>query len=164
MTLIRDGLLAIYNYLATEIAEAAPVCDLSGRCCRFKEYGHTLFISRPEAELLLELPLSENASFDESGCPFQVNGLCTARDHRPLGCRVYYCDPKYSGTGEALSERYIARLKQLHEETRTAWEYRPLHKFLGEAFGQPTNREELTQAAPGNGFDHAGQGILPISM
>lgn len=130
MTAMRESLLAIYDGLAAEIAQAAPVCELSGRCCRFKEYGHTLFISRPEAELLLEQGLPENAVIDESGCPFQINGLCTARERRPLACRVYYCDPNYAGIGEALSEAYIGRLKQLHEETGTAWDYRPLHRFL----------------------------------
>jgi superfamily I DNA/RNA helicase len=29
---------------------AGPVCVASGRCCRFKEYGHTLFLSNLEAE------------------------------------------------------------------------------------------------------------------
>jgi Fe-S-cluster containining protein len=130
MNSLRDGLLAIYDEVAAEIAKAAPVCELSGRCCRFKEFGHTLFITRPEAELLLERGLPENAVVDESGCPFQVNGLCTARERRPLGCRVYYCDPKYAGTGEALSEAFISRLKRLHEETGTPWEYRPLHRFF----------------------------------
>lgn len=130
---MRNGLLAIYDELAGDIARAGPVCELSGRCCRFKEYGHTLFISRPEAELLLEEGLPENATADEAGCPFQVNGLCTARERRPLGCRVYYCDPNFAGKGEALSERYIARLKQLHEESGTTWDYRPFHRFLEEA-------------------------------
>lgn len=130
---MRKGLLAIYDELECDIARAGPVCELSGRCCRFKEYGHTLFISRPEAELLFEQGLPENATADESGCPFQVNSLCTARERRPFGCRVYYCDPTFAGKGEALSERYIARLKQLHKETGTPWEYRPLHRFLDEA-------------------------------
>lgn len=133
MTPLREGLLAIYDDLAVEIAAAAPVCELSGRCCRFKEYGHTLFISRPEAELLLEPGLPENVTVDEAGCAFQINGLCTARERRPMGCRVYFCDPNYVGKGEALTERYIARLKQLHTETDTPWEYRPLHRFLEEA-------------------------------
>jgi hypothetical protein len=129
-TPLREGLLAIYDELTVEIARAAPVCELSGRCCRFKEYGHTLFISRPEAELLLEQGLPENAVVNDSSCPFQVGGLCTARDRRPLGCRVYYCDPKFLEAGVALSESFITRLKQLHEETGTPWEYRPLHQFL----------------------------------
>lgn len=132
MSALRDGLLAIYTDLQSDVARAAPVCDLSGRCCRFKEYGHTLFISRPEAELLLEVPFPEGLVVDEGGCPYQVNGLCTARDRRPLGCRAYYCDPNYAGVGELLSERYIARLKQLHQATGTPWEYRPLHHFFKE--------------------------------
>lgn len=135
MTSLREGLVALYDDLAAEIAAAAPVCDLSGRCCRFKEYGHTLFISRPEAELLLEQGLPPGSTVDEAGCPFQIGGLCTARERRPLGCRVYFCDPRYAGKGEALTERYLARLKQMHEATGTPWEYRPLHRILEEAAG-----------------------------
>jgi Fe-S-cluster containining protein len=129
---LRTALLALYDDLAGDIARAAPVCELSGRCCRFKEYGHTLFISRPEAELLLENGLPPGAVVNDEGCPFQIGGLCTARDRRPLGCRVYFCDPNYAGRGEQLSEDYIRRLKNLHEATETDWEYRPLHFFLAE--------------------------------
>ncbi|MBI3861842.1 MAG: hypothetical protein HY290_08090 [Planctomycetia bacterium] len=132
MTPVREGLLAIYDDLAKDIAAASPVCELSGRCCRFLEYGHTLFLSRTEADLLVEPGLPENSTVDEKGCPFQINGLCTARERRPLGCRIFFCDPNYAGKGEALSEKYIARLKQLHEETGTPWEYRPLYLFLEE--------------------------------
>lgn len=141
MTPLREGLLAIYEDLAVDIAAAAPVCELSGRCCRFKEYGHTLFISRTEADLLLESGLPENSTVDEAGCPFQINGLCTARERRPMGCRVYFCDPNYAGQGEALTERYIARLKLLHEETGTPWEYRPLHRFLEEVSSASDTRQ-----------------------
>jgi len=130
MNAMREGLLEIYDDLSADIARAAPICELSGRCCRFKEYGHTLFISRPEAELLLERGLPANAVVDESGCPFQIDGLCTARERRPLGCRVYFCDSNYAGIAEALSEVYVSRLKQLHVDTCTPWDYRPLHKYL----------------------------------
>ena len=129
---LRNGLLAICDDLASDVARAGPVCDLSGRCCRFNEFGHKLYISRPEAQLLLERGLPDNSTVDESGCPFQVGGLCTARERRPLGCRIYFCDPNYAGIGEVLSEAYIARLKQLHNQTGTPWEYRPLHWFLEE--------------------------------
>ncbi|MSR57441.1 MAG: hypothetical protein EXS05_07195 [Planctomycetaceae bacterium] len=132
-SLLRQELPILYDDLARDIAAAAPVCDLSGRCCRFREYGHTLFISRSEAEFLLEEGLPEGATIDEAGCPFQIGGLCTARERRPLGCRIYFCDPKFAGQGEALSERYLARLKQLHDATRTPWDYRPLHHFLRES-------------------------------
>ncbi len=148
MNSLREGLLAIYDDLAADISRAAPVCELSGRCCRFKEYGHTLFLSRPEAELLLEQGLPENAVVHEAGCPFQIDGLCTARERRPLGCRVYYCDPNYAEVGERLSERYITRLKRLHDQSSTGWDYRPLYHFLREAAAR---------------FGHGATANLPIS-
>jgi Fe-S-cluster containining protein len=138
---IREGLLAIYNALDADVRAEGPVCDLSGRCCRFRKYGHTLFITRSEAELLLECGLPDGAVIDEGSCPFQQGKLCTARDRRPLGCRVYYCDPSYAGRGEALSERYIAHLKDLHRTSDAEWEYRPLHHFLRESVATTANRE-----------------------
>ncbi|MBS0261752.1 MAG: hypothetical protein JSS02_07325 [Planctomycetes bacterium] len=134
---LRAPLLEIYRSLETDIAAAAPVCELSGRCCRFREFGHTLFISRTEADLLLEEGLPAGAQIDDAGCPFQIGGLCTARERRPLGCRVFFCDPHYAGKGEALTEHYLGQLKQLHAATDTPWEYRPLHHFLREAAARP---------------------------
>lgn len=129
---LRDGLLQIYEDLAQDIAQRAPVCDLSGRCCRFKEYGHRLYLSRPEAELLLEAGLPEGAQIDESGCPFQIGQLCTARERRPFGCRVYFCDPSYAGQAEQLTELYLTQLKSLHGSTETPWDYAELSVFLQE--------------------------------
>lgn len=132
-TTVRGQLPILYDELSQDIAKASPVCDLSGRCCRFQEYGHTLFISAPEAELLLSEGIPANSPIDDASCPFQIGGLCTARERRPLGCRVYYCDPGYQEFGRELSERYVARLKGLHVAAGEAWEYRPLFHFLLEA-------------------------------
>jgi len=132
VTIPAHQLLAVYATADAEVAAAAPVCEVSGRCCRFREYGHTLFLSRPEAELLLHDGLPPDSVVNDEGCPFQIRGLCTARERRPLGCRVYFCDPRYEGTGEQISERAISRLKALHAETETLWEYRPLVQFLRE--------------------------------
>jgi len=123
---IRARLVDIYASLDQEIAAAAPVCEASGRCCRFAEYEHTLFLSRAEADLLTSEGLPEGCSVDAETCPFQVENLCTARERRALGCRVYFCDLRYEGIGERLSEKYISLLKQAHAETDTPWEYAPL--------------------------------------
>lgn len=132
MTIPLEQLLPIYADVDAAVAAAAPVCEASGRCCRFREYGHTLFLSRVEAERLLADGLPPDSVVNDEGCPFQIRGLCTARDRRPLGCRIYFCDPRYEGVGERISEDAIARLKQLHESTATPWEYRPLIHFLRE--------------------------------
>jgi hypothetical protein len=129
----RQAVLTLYKEVDATVAAAGPVCIASGRCCRFKEYGHTLFISNLEADVLLasappyELPV--NADF----CPFQKDNLCTAREPRPLGCRIYYCDPSYQETANQITEGALARLKRLADEQSVEWRYAPLHHFLNNA-------------------------------
>src|SRR5215203_2587433 len=101
---LRERVLAIYAAADAAVAAAAPRCDASGRCCRFTEYGHTLFLSHFEAEILLESAPPYTTPVTRDGCPFQVDNLCTARDARPLGCRIYFCDPAYQDTGNAITE------------------------------------------------------------
>src|SRR5580704_8068165 len=108
---LRRRVFAIYAEADAAIASAGPVCESSGRCCRFKEYGHTLFISRLEAEVLLEASPTYEKPVSSDFCPFQKENLCTAREPRPLGCRVYFCDPSYQETGERISETYLQKLK-----------------------------------------------------
>ena len=50
---LRRQVLQLYEEVDAAVAAAGPVCVASGRCCRFKEYGHTLFLSNLEAEVLL---------------------------------------------------------------------------------------------------------------
>jgi Fe-S-cluster containining protein len=128
-------LRALYKELDADVAELGPVCQLSGRCCRFKEYGHTLFISTPEAQLLLESAPEPCRPLDRGDtCPWQnEHGHCTARDSRPMGCRVYYCDPSYERFAYDLSERFIRRLKELTDNQGLAWNYAPLHRHLDQA-------------------------------
>ena len=129
---LRRRVLELYAEVDAAVAAAGPVCVASGRCCRFKDYGHTLFVSNLEADVLLALapPFDRPASSDF--CPFQRGNLCTAREPRPLGCRVYYCDPAYQETGSRISEEYLRRLKRLAEEHGVEWHYAPLHDFLNE--------------------------------
>jgi hypothetical protein len=139
---LRAEVLAIYAEADAAVAAAGPRCDASGRCCRFTEYGHTLFISNLEADVLLASAPPYANPVSPDFCPFQVNNLCTARDPRPLGCRVYFCDPAYQTTGNAITETYLRRLKSLAEEHDTAWRYAPLHHFLNEAAGPAVHAHE----------------------
>src|SRR3954471_8667660 len=111
---VRQRVLELYREVDAAVAAAGPVCIASGRCCRFKEYGHTLFLSNLEAEVLLaSAPPYDSDSVTADFCPFQQGNLCTAREPRPLGCRVYYCDPNYVDTCHTISENYLRRLKEL---------------------------------------------------
>ena len=128
----RDALHAIYAELDAEVARRGPACALSGRCCRFAEFDHTLFVSAPEAALLVADAPEPSRPLDQGAtCPWQDDGgRCSAREARPLGCRVYFCDPAYAPQAPELSERYLCRLKRLAEQRGLPWHYAPLHHHL----------------------------------
>jgi hypothetical protein len=144
---VRDQLQTLYRELDVALVQAAPVCALSGRCCRFREYGHTLFLSRPEADLLIaDAPPPARELDSGETCPWQdAGGRCTARSARPLGCRVYFCEPSFEALAPALSERFIARLKQLARDHEWTWDYAPLHDHLHRARAE--GRLEIDLAA-----------------
>jgi hypothetical protein len=128
---LRRRVVELYREVDRDVAAAGPVCVASGRCCRFKEFGHVLFLSNLEADVLLhDAPPYEVDAVTPDFCPFQKGNLCTAREPRPLACRVYYCDPNYQETGNAISEKYLHKLKELAETHGVAWRYAPLHVFL----------------------------------
>jgi hypothetical protein len=127
-----SALRALYVDLDLAVAASGPICRLSGRCCRFVEWDHTLFVSALEAAVLLaDAPPPVRPLDDGATCPWQdAHGRCTARDARPLGCRVYYCDPSFQDRGPELCEIYLARLKRLVEDHGLPWDYAPLHNHL----------------------------------
>ena len=126
----------LYAEVDAAVAAASPKCDASGRCCRFKEWGHVLYLSGLEAEVLLESAPPYEQPVSPDFCPFQKENLCTAREPRPLGCRIYFCDPAYQETGNAIMERALEKLKRIAEERGLKWRYRPLHEFLNEVTPQ----------------------------
>ena len=130
---VRRRVMEVYAAVDAAVAAAGPRCDGSGRCCRFTEYGHTLFLSQFEAEILLEAAPAYEAPVSRDGCPFQIDNLCTAREPRPLGCRIYFCDPAYEERGNAITEEAVARLKRIADDHDAGWRYAPLHAFLNDA-------------------------------
>jgi hypothetical protein len=136
LTEIRRELKGLYKELDLAVAASGPVCRLSGRCCRFHEYGHTLFLSAPEAAVLAaDAPRPAGPIDDGQTCPWQdARGRCTARDARPVGCRIYYCDPAFQSRAAELSEYYLGRLKRLAQRHGWPWNYAPLHHHLRRLF------------------------------
>jgi hypothetical protein len=133
---VRREVKALYEALDLAVAASGPVCRLSGRCCRFQEYGHTLFLSAPEAVVLVaDAPRPVGPIDNGQTCPWQdAHGGCTAREARPLGCRVYYCDPEFQSRAAELSELYLSRLKRLAQRHGWPWNYAPLHRHLRSLF------------------------------
>ena len=70
-------------------------------------------------------------------CPYLAGGSCTAREGRPLGCRVFFCDPKYAGVGERLTEKYLRKIGELSDRLGMAWDYKPFLAHLDDLRGSP---------------------------
>jgi hypothetical protein len=126
---LRRQVLELYREVDQAVADAGPVCLASGRCCHFKEFDHVLFLSNLEAEILLEEKPAHVRAADEC-CPYQHHNLCTARERRPLACRIYYCDPAYQGTAGQITEHYLGKIKALVSEQGLEWHYAPLITFV----------------------------------
>jgi hypothetical protein len=139
---LHQEVLAIYRQVDQDVAAAGPRCEASGRCCRFKEHGHVLYLSRPEAEVLLAGAPPYEQPVSPDFCPFQVDSLCTAREPRPLGCRIYFCDPSYQETGNQITEKYLRQIKELTAAHGQGWQYAPLHFFLNNAPERPSRVAE----------------------
>ena len=134
----------IYADLQREIDARRPICAASGRCCRFEEYGHRLFVTTMElAAFVKQLPeplpvdscqlpvktkslplLATGDSQAATGfCPFQVDKLCSVHAIRPFGCRMFFCDATSTQWQNDQYERFHARLKRLHEEMGVPYQY-----------------------------------------
>jgi hypothetical protein len=147
---LQAELRELYAELDAAVARLAPVCLISGRCCRFEEYGHTLFLSGIEADYLVSGAPEPVRALDEGRtCPWQDDlGRCTARDGRPLGCRVFFCDPNHQDAAPALSEHFIARLKSLTECHGLQWNYAPLHRHLHDRANRGRGERTVEPANP----------------
>lgn len=130
---VAEQVRAVYAEVDALVRAAGPKCDASGRCCRFAEYGHTLFLSELEAEVLLADAPSFEQPVSPAFCPFQQGNLCTAREPRPLGCRIYFCDPTYQERSHEITEESLQKLKEIADRHGLGWRYAPLHVFLNEA-------------------------------
>lgn len=78
-----------------------------------------------EAESLLNPPQRSGLVIVEPGesCPFQVDRLCGVHAHRPMGCRLFYCDPASSQWQHDAYERFHRELREIHDRSKIPYFY-----------------------------------------
>lgn len=134
---ISGELELVYERIARAVDARRPVCDQSGRCCRFEEWGHRLYVTGLEAAYLLtrlEKPLAPGEierAREAGGCPFQKALLCSVHAIRPLGCRVYYCDESAQEWQKELCERMLGEVKAIHDRHGLEYRYGEWRGMLG---------------------------------
>jgi Fe-S-cluster containining protein len=122
---VAHAVHALYARVTTEIDARRPKCEMSGRCCNFEAYGHRLYLTTLElAAFLHDLPAHQlPTTIPATGCPFQLNKLCSVHTIRPFGCRIFFCDPTATDWQQSAYERFHAELKQLHETLDVPYAY-----------------------------------------
>jgi Fe-S-cluster containining protein len=123
---IIETVQRIYEELAEEIAKRRPVCEMSGRCCRFEEYGHRLYVTTIELGAFVAGVRQGGAiprDWGGTGCPFQLSKFCSVHAIRPFGCRVFFCDPTATQWQNGQYEHFHGKLKALHEQTGVPYFY-----------------------------------------
>ena len=123
-------LARVYRETDGDALLGSAVCDACGRCCRFDEAPHRLYVSTGELAILTRCPPPNVPA--ALRCAYQVGPACHARDARPLGCRVYFCRQNDSSLGEALYERQHHRIRGLHDRFALPYRYVELTAALSE--------------------------------
>ena len=128
---VRQAVSAIYQEVDRRVAQRRPLCIISGRCCRFDEYGHRLFATTAELALfshelsLLSRKFEPEPASDLSGgaCPFQARKLCGVHAIRPFGCRLFFCDTTSTLWQNETYEQVHGQLRRLHDTLRVPYFY-----------------------------------------
>lgn len=128
---VRDLLAQVHAELGAAVERVRPLCTASGRCCHFERYGHRLYVTGLEvAATVLALPprrrpgvAAVQASVARGDCPFLERERCSIHAQRPLGCRLYFCDGRWSAQQDELTERLHRRIVQLHETWQVPYRY-----------------------------------------
>jgi Fe-S-cluster containining protein len=122
---VNSAVENVYRALQDAIDLRRPICTSSGRCCRFEEFGHRLFVTTLEMAAFVSQanrPLNPGA-WDKTGCPFQLNRLCDVHEIRPFGCRIFFCDETSTQWQAEQYERFHREIKRLHEELGVPYFY-----------------------------------------
>jgi len=120
---VRLAVECVYEQLQDAIDLRRPRCDASGRCCRFEEFGHRLFVTTMELATFLAKAPPVPGEWGGTGCPFQSNRLCDVHTIRPLGCRIFFCDPSAGEWQAEQYERFHRQIKRLHDDLAVPYLY-----------------------------------------
>lgn len=113
-----------YTDVDKAIAAHGPVCRNRGRCCEFDGYGHKLYVTTVELVYFVRGSRRQwRQPADGRSCPYQIDRRCIAREHRPLGCRIFFCDPDARAWQGPEYERRLGELKRIGVEFGIEYRY-----------------------------------------
>lgn len=104
---------ALYEEVDAFVEKSRSVCIRRGVCCRFEDAGHQLYATALEADYAAACHPEAPPPEGEGRCAYHVQGRCTAREGRPLGCRTYFCDTRTTSVLAEAHEHFLARIREI---------------------------------------------------
>lgn len=146
---IDAALRDLYARIDAAVAERGPTCWTSGKCCKFDDFGHRLYVTGLEIAWFLTQVTSQKSKVESQvgastirlpqlaehpgACPYQIDGLCSTHAMRPLGCRIFFCQQGTEDWQQDLYESFLAELQRLHEAHGLEYRYMDWIAGLDEA-------------------------------
>ena len=125
-----DELRRVYAELSAELEPLRRHCDMRGICCNFREHGHKLFVTGLEAAEMARSGEQPDSEQSRAGvCPFLRGKLCGVREHRALGCRIYYCDTTYEEQRNAVYEKFLKLVREIEAKHKIEHTYSDVTKL-----------------------------------
>lgn len=113
-----------YAEVDAAVSARNPACRNRGLCCQFDRFGHRLYVTTVELAYFVRGSREQwRAATDEDRCPYHIAGRCTARQQRPLGCRIFFCEPAAKAWQGPEYERRLTELKDIGAAFSVAYRY-----------------------------------------
>lgn len=112
----------IYRRVEEELSSLGLSCRACGKCCHFQEAGHELFATQTEVYYVIDGAGMPIRPVDNNVCPYLDDDTCSARKHRTLGCRVFFCENDSKKSFEPIYEKYkkeIDNINTIYDITTT---------------------------------------------
>lgn len=135
--LVDAAIRGIYGEATRSIAQKGPQCWASGRCCHFDTFDHRLYVTGLEiAWVLFQCKQAMTSTMPRGiadDCVFQQGHLCGIHAHRPLGCRLFFCQRGSDCWQHELYEQMLQELRRLHVRHGLPYRYMEWRAGLLEA-------------------------------
>jgi hypothetical protein len=117
----------VYERLAADLEPFRRHCDTRGICCNFTQTGHMLYVTGLEAaEMARSGETPDQSQAADGTCPFLRGRLCGIREHRAIGCRIYFCDRTYEEDRNAIYERFLKEVRAIEARYSIEHTYQPI--------------------------------------
>jgi uncharacterized protein len=123
----------LYQIIDQHLSGAESDCSVCGRCCRFDQFDHRLYVTTLEMLYLVHGIEKLNLTvpkISDSRCPFQKDNQCTLRTLRPSGCRIFFCRGLDKNYQHELTEEILRQLRRFHMDFNAVYYYADLLDWL----------------------------------